>query len=181
MDIGTNIVDRFSHWNPQNKRISHGLSIIITSALVVPIMFIGLRILIHAGYSPYMVLPLFLLVIPVIFLHELVHASFQWLFGKQRPQLGFKFPFAYSKLHPNVSISRNQGIVSALSPFLLITSILLLAVFFVNPVYKVAFIIVVYLHTPTCSGDFHFTSWLLRHPSNTKLCVEGMDTVMFYE
>ncbi len=181
MAIGTNVVDRFSHWDPRNKRVAHGLGVIIASALVIPTMFIALRILIHAGYSSYIVLPFFLLVIPVIFLHELIHAAFQWLFGKQRPQLGFKFPFAFSKLRPNVSISRNQGIVSALSPFLLITSILILTALFVNPLSKVALIIVVYLHTPTCSGDFHFTSWLLRRPSNTRLRVEDMNTVVFYK
>jgi len=181
MMIGTNVVDRFSHWDPRNKRVAHGLGIVIASALLIPTMFVALWILIHAGYSSYIALPFFLLAIPAMFLHELIHAVFQWLFGKQRPQLGFKFPFAFSKLGPNVSISRNQGILSALSPFLLITSILVVTAFFVNPLAQVALIIVVYLHTSTCGGDFHLTHWLLRHPSNTRLRVEDMNTVMFYE
>lgn len=181
MATGTNVIDRFSHWDPRNKRVAHGLGIVIASALAIPTMFIALWILIHAGYSSYIVLPFFLLVIPAIFLHELIHAAFQWLFGKQRPQLGFKFPFAYSKLRPSASISRNQGIVSALAPFLLITSILIPTALFVDPLLKVALIIVAYLHTTTCSGDFHFASWLLRRPSNTRLRVEDMDTVIFYE
>lgn len=176
-----NVIDRFCHWDPRNKRVAHGLGIVIASVLSIPAMFIALWILIHGGYSSYIVFPFFLLAIPAMFLHELIHAAFQWLFGRKRPELGFKFPFAFSKLRPNVSISRNQGILSALSPFLLITSILVVTAVFVNPLAQVALIIVIYLHASTCGGDFHLTHWLLRHPSNTRLSVKDMDIVVFYE
>jgi hypothetical protein len=179
MPTDDEIIARFSHWDPKNKRVAHGLGIVIASFLAIPTMFAAIWILMNAGYSPYRVLPFSLLAIPVMFLHEFVHATFQWVFSKEKPLLGFKFPFAFSKLRPNTSISRNEAILSALSPCVLITSVLMAVAFFTTPLIQVALIIVIYLHASTCGGDFHLTHWLLKYPSNTRLGIEDTDIVMF--
>ncbi len=173
------MIDRYNHWDPHNKRATYTLMTLIIVVLIISVLPTVVWISLRSGYSPYMFLWFIPLIIPAMVIHELVHAAFQWLFSKKRPQLGFKFPYPYSKLRPNSSISRNQGAFSALSPFLLITSVLIVVALFMNPILQVAVLTTFYLHTPTCSGDFHFTSWLLKHPKNTKLRVLGFDAVLF--
>jgi len=172
-------VDSFSPWDPKNKGVAYRLGNIISLILAIPTILICSHILANAGYSPYLALAFFPLAIPTIILHELIHAVFQWLFSKQKPHLGFKRPFPYSKLGPNSSVTRNQGVLSSLAPLFLITLGLLLAVFFVSSLTRVALIIVAYLHASTCTGDLHFARWLLRQPSDTRLRVEDMTTVVF--
>lgn len=178
------IVDRFNHWDPRNKRASLLLGIAIIMIFVPLAIFLTFWILMTVGYySQYMglwfLILAILLVIPMTFLHELIHFTFQWLFSKQRPELGFKCPYPYCKLRPNSSISRNQGIFSALSPFLVMTPIFTITIFFVNPIAQVVLIIAICLEIPTFNGDFLFSYWLLKRPKDTRLAVVNFDAVLF--
>ena len=172
------LVDKFSHWDPRNKRITKGLGLVISIILAPPAIFMTIWILLTAGYSTYVGLLFFLLFAPVVFLHEIIHFSFQWLFSKRKPQLGFKWPYPYSALRPNTSISRDQGIICALSPFVLITLVFLIITPFVHPLAQAALIISTYLHAPTCSGDFVFTYRLSRNSKDVRLSVLDFEMVL---
>ena len=174
------IIGRFNHWDPRNRIATNGLGIFIAPLLAVPAMYFSIAILIRAGYSPYIVLWFFLLGIPAIFIHESIRIAAQWFLSKQRPQWGFRFPFPYSKLHSNVSISRNKGILCAMSPFLFITIVSLLLIPFSKPITQVALIMIVYVHTMIYTGDFNFTHWLLKHPKDARLRAEGFESIMFF-
>ena len=173
------LVGRFNHWKPQNKQATILLGITMLLIAAAPVIFITYWILTNTGYSPCLVFWFFPLAILMIPLHELIHFVFQWIFSKKRPQLGFKCPYPYSKLRRNSSISRNQGLISALSPLVLVTVVFIVTALFVNPIAQVALIIPAYLHASICSGDLVFTSWLIKHPKDTRLKVEDFETVIF--
>jgi hypothetical protein len=183
-------VDRLNEWSSERKRVTSRLDIVlIIVAVVIFFLFIPGKIqtLIQSGDSLYMSLRLFYLFIPVfialIVLHELIHYIFLWSFSKQRPQVGVKFPNAYAKLRAGASISRNQGLIGLLSPFLFITIFLITATFFVKPIAQVVLITLVLAHGTTCSSDFLVSIRLLRYRKNIRLaheyCEGGFETVLF--
>jgi len=131
------------------------------------------------GYPIYLILIAVGLLVPTVILHELLHFVFQWLFSHQKPRLGFKYPFPYSALSPNARISRNQGIFCAASPFLIISICLVLAAFFFNLNTKVILLSLAFIHIISCIGDFYFINWIRKFPSNSKLSVVGLVSILY--
>ena len=131
------------------------------------------------GHPPYWMFLVVILLIPGIFLHEIFHYLFQWLFSGLKPRLGFKFPFPYSALAPNACITRNQGVFCALAPFLFVTPILVLPSLFMSPLPKVLFWAWASLEAATCFGDFFTVSWLLRYPRHLKLANVNLSNALF--
>jgi len=174
-------IARFNHWDERNKRVTYGLGLVIVMSLGIPVWFLSIFILVGNGIA---YLKLFLVVpaaISTVLIHELVHYMFHWVFSKKRPILGFKRPFPYSKLRENSSISRNQGIVSALSPLIIITVVCVLLAIKGSPMTQLIFILTAYFHATICSGDIVSTNRLLKYPKDTRLRVEGDETVIFRE
>jgi hypothetical protein len=160
---------------PRNaRRIELGSSLI---ALFF-IMVLGV-LLSTSGHSPYWMLIVVVLLIPGILLHEICHYIFQWVFSGLKPRLGFKFPFPYSALAPNARITRNQGIFSALAPFLFVTPLLVLPSLFISFLPKIIFLAWASVEAATCFGDFFLIHWLLRHPKQLKLGNVGLSNALF--
>lgn len=119
------------------------------------------------------------LLVPAVFIHEMIHYSFQWLFSHERPRLGFKFPFPYSALAVGTRISRNQGVFCALAPFLFITLVLTLLSLCGDFIPKVIPLLLMCFHVASCMGDFLVINWLLRHPKDVKLGTVGLSNALF--
>jgi len=143
------------------------------------IVVIYVTLLSASGHSPYLVLIAGLLLIPTVFLHELFHYAFQWLFSRQRPRLGFKFPFPYSALAVGGRISRNQGIFCAFAPLLFVTLLLVLPALLVNFVPMLILLALASFHVASCVGDFLVIYWLLQHPKHTRLGTIGLSNALF--
>lgn len=136
-------------------------------ALLIAIVF-G-NILVSHGYNQWLLIWIVLLLIPGIFLHEVSHYIFQWFFSRKKPQMGIKLPFPYSVLSPKATITRNQAIVCALAPLILISTILsAVASTFTEPISTVIYGYVS-IHMATCWGDLLLIRWLLKYPKETKL------------
>lgn len=131
------------------------------------------------GYSTLWILLIVALLLPGTAVHELCHYCFQWVFSGQKPYLGFKFPFPYSALAPGTRITRNQAIISALAPFIIITPLLILPTFFVGFLPRVILLAWASVEAATCFGDFLFVVWLLKHPKNLQLGRVGLSNALF--
>ena len=95
-----------------------------------------------------------------IVLHELVHGLFLGVFTRERPRFGFTGLWAYAS-SPGWYIPRNQYLVIALAPFVLITLggvglLWLLPFSAVLPV-----VLVMALNAAGASGDLLLTGWIL--------------------
>ncbi len=64
--------------------------------------------------------------IAVLFLHELVHGLFYWLFSGQRPKFGLRGPFPYAAARVGVYFPRKQFLSIGLAPLVLLTAVGLL-------------------------------------------------------
>ena len=120
-----------------------------------------------------------LFVFPGIFLHEGSHYFPQWFFSKEKPYLGFKFPFPFSALSPSSSITRNQAIICALAPFLILTTILVIPALFVPLLFKILLLAWAFIELASCYGDFYLTYRLLKNPSNCLLKNVNNSNVLF--
>jgi len=119
------------------------------------------------------------LIAPIYVLHELSHFAFQWGFSHQIPRLSLKPPWPYSALALGVHISREQGVICAIMPFLLITSLLVLLSMVPNPQVKAILLMAAYIHVPTCAGDFLLIFWLFRHPKRLRYGTVGLANALF--
>jgi len=177
-------IARFNHWDESNKRVTYRLGIVMVGSLGIPVLLLSILILEANSIAYIAYFKLFLFVPVAIFtvlIHELVHYMFQWVFSKKRPILGYKSPFPYSKLRGNSSISRNQGIVSKLSPLIIITVGCVLLAITASPMTQVIFILTDYAHALICCVYIVSTNRLLKYPQDTRLRVEGYETVIFRE
>ena len=134
----------------------------------------------YSGLLSYIwILQLLVLLIPIIFLHELCHYVFQWRFSHRRPGLHFKFSYSYSTLTPNSRVTRNQGVFCAFAPFLFVTILLVFLSFFVGFLPKELFLAGTSIHAALCCRDFFLIRWLLKHPKQLNLGHIGLSNVLF--
>ena len=172
------LVDTLDFRDPAIKRQCYRLlvPIIILSS---PLFIVAIITLYTNGYSSYLELFLSLLIAivlmaPIYVLHELVHFVFQWVFSHEMPRLSLKPPLPYSALALGVDISRKEGAICALSPFLCITSILVLLSMVPSPQAKAILLMAANIHIATCVADFLFIFWLFRHPKHLRCGTVGL-------
>lgn len=109
----------------------------------------------------------FLVFIVIITVHELIHGFFFKLFtpnGKVR--FGFKAGMAYTT-SPGNFYSKGQMFVIAISPFMIITTILIIILYLLN-VSVLLFAIFAALHAAGCSGDFYYVYLVMTSPKGTQ-------------
>lgn len=116
---------------------------------------------------------------PGLFLHEGLHYLFQWYFSKEKPHLGFKFPYPFSALSPSSSITRNQAIWCALAPAIILTLILVIPALFSSLLFKILLLAWASIELAGCYNDFYLTYRLLKHPSNCLLKNVDLRNVLF--
>lgn len=178
------LIDTLDFREPETRRQCVRLSFPII-ILALPLLIIAIIILSSTGYFSYpefflSLLIALALIAPTYVLHEVFHFVFQWAFSHQIPRLSLKPPWPYSALALGVHISREQGIICALSPFVFITSILvLLSMIPNNPQAKAVLLMAAYIHAPTCAGDLLLTFRLFRHSRRVRLGTVGLANAFF--
>jgi len=148
------------------------------SIAIICVMAFG-AVLSANGYSTLWILLILALLLPGTAVHELCHYCFQWVFSGHKPCLGFKFPLPNSAWPLGARITRNQAIISALAPFVIITPLLILPAFFVGFLPRVILLAWASIEAATCFGDFFFVVWLLKHPKNLQLGRVGLCNALF--
>lgn len=131
------------------------------------------------GFTSLFILIIVGLLIPETIVHEYLHFLFQWYFSKEKPHLGFRFPFPYSALSPTSSITRNQAVLSALAPALVITPILVIPALFATFLFRILLLAWASIALATCYGDFYLVYRLLKNPSNCRLKNANLNNVIF--
>ena len=103
------------------------------------------------------------LLVLTITLHEAVHGVCFWLVTHERPTFGFMGLYAYA-VAPGWYLPRNQYLLVALAPLMLISlgGLLLLLVLPVAALAAVLFVIVT--NAASAIGDILVAAWLLRRP-----------------
>jgi len=177
------LIDTLDLLDPKTKRQCVWLSFPI-AILALPLFIKATIILLTNGHSSYLEIFLSLLIalvliVPTYVLHELFHFVFQWAFSRRIPRLSLNPPWPYSALALGTHISRDQGVICALSPVVFITSILVLLSMVVNPQVKVILLMMAYIHAATCAGDFLIVSWLFRHPRHVRLGTVKLTNALF--
>jgi hypothetical protein len=170
---------KYSSWEPKEIRTVHLIGFSIALIISLPLAFSIAFVWAAYGYEIRDVAWYLVMVPPIILVHELIHGAFQWLFGKKRPRLGFSFPFPYSEAPTGVSVSRDQGVVTALAPFLVVCCCLLPLPFVASPVLQVGILALFGLHTPCCTGDFRFAYVLMKYSRKTRVRTDGKANIIF--
>jgi len=152
---------------------------IIAGALsgVVAIGF--MRLLDSNGYNSLFVLLVAVLMIPGVVIHEYCHYIFQWLFSKKRPVIGFKFPYAYSALSQNSSISRNEAVIVGLAPLLVLSAVTVIPALFLDWLPKVILLSWASVHASLCFGDCFLVFKLVRHEASIRMKDDGLLCVLY--
>jgi len=120
-----------------------------------------------------------LFIFPGLVLHEGSHYIFQWIFSKKQPYFGFKFPFPFSALSPNTSITRNEAIFCAIAPVLTFIVILVIPALFTPLLIKILLLAWASIELASGCGDYYLTFRLLKHPPDIRLTNIDNSNVLF--
>ena len=164
-------ISTFDPLDTHNKRRSFFLyvPIIIIALVVFWVLFV------YFGFSKnnpnrFLITSIMLVgFILLTFVHEGAHFVFQWIFSRKKPKIGCKQLTPYSALAADVRVTRNQAILFSLAPFLFITPLLIISLFFASNFFRLVTITIGILEVASCSTDFLATYWLLKHPKKTWL------------
>ena len=115
----------------------------------------------------------------MIILHELAHGIFFWLFTRERPVFGLKFPHAAYAAAPDWYLPRNQHLVVGLAPFVLLTLAGAVLLPIVPAPVVPALLLIVVINGAGAAGDFMMVAWLLAQPRETLERDTG-DTITIY-
>lgn len=152
---------------------------LVTGIIALLVVMVFSTILELDGFTSLFILIVLGLLIPETAVHECLHYLFQWRFTKEKPHLGFKFPFPYSALSPTSSITRSQAILTALAPAFVITPILAIPAPFATFLLKVLLLAWASLALASCYGDFYLAYRLFKSPSDSRLKNVNLANVIY--
>lgn len=123
------------------------------------------------------VLLIIALFLVLVVLHEAIHGILFKIFAPDQPvKFGFKAGMAYAS-SPGTVFSRGQFIMIILAPFVVITTLLIVAMFVLpHGSYKYYLI----GHTAACIGDFYYVYLVLKKP-HLKYCMDTDVGMSMYE
>jgi len=105
--------------------------------------------------------------IAVLFIHELVHGLFYWLFSSQRPKFGFQGLFPSAAAPVGIYFPRKQFLTIGLAPLVLLTLVGLLLMMIV-PIALVPFLLFfVAFNASGAAGDLIMAIQLMSLSSDT--------------
>ncbi|UCG27380.1 MAG: DUF3267 domain-containing protein [Bacteroidales bacterium] len=119
-----------------------------------------------------------LLLIP---LHELIHAVIYKLNGAPKIKFGVRPEYyMFYVTADKFVIGRNQFLLVAFGPFLLISGLLVWCIIFFNPPLMWSFVICLFVHTTMCIGDFALAGFLMKFRENEIYTFDDMETGISY-
>jgi hypothetical protein len=104
---------------------------------------------------------LLLCIIFVLFIHEMVHGMFFWIFTKERPKFGLRGGYAYASA-PDWYLPKYQYIVVGLSPFLVISILGMLFATFLATSLLPYLLVIVSFNAAGALGDMIVVAWIMR-------------------
>lgn len=116
--------------------------------------------------------------VAVIVLHEGVHGFFFHLFTGHRPKFGIGPGYAYAAA-PGWYIPRNQYLVVALAPFLLLSLLGLILLTWLPPAGIPGLLLFLVLNDGGAAGDLAVAAWLLTQPASCLAQDTGQAIVLY--
>ncbi len=105
-------------------------------------------------------------IILVLYLHELIHASVFYFTHGQKPQIGIRGFVIFAAASKQI-ITRNQMIVNAMAPFIVISLIGLFLVLIIPVGYVSWVFIPTLVNAAAAGGDFMTLYFVKKHPANS--------------
>jgi len=131
-----------------------------------PVMFFGFDLLVYLG-----------LALSTFILHELIHGIFFKLGTDQK--VSYKFHgWALSASVKGIYFYKNHYLVTGLAPFVIISILMVLAMF-IFPMHAFMLYIILAVHTAGCIGDFYVVLKLLKYNKDTLIHDYGIG-MLFY-
>jgi hypothetical protein len=104
--------------------------------------------------------------VSTLFLHEVVHGLFFWLFTRSKPSFGLRTAYAFAAA-PNWFIPRNQYMVIGLAPLIVITFIGMAVLPYLPSGFLTAWWVSLTTNASGAVGDLFIVGWLLVHTSQS--------------
>jgi len=136
--------------------------------------------LFKSGYFPLLKTGAFCILIVFLMgcVHEAIHGILFWIFSGKRPRFGSKF-LLYTALAPGAYCSRNQAVVSALGPLLIITFLGLAFLLYVPVATIPVLLFFTFSNAASSIGDMVQSRWLLSHRRNVLFGFDGISSVVY--
>jgi hypothetical protein len=113
-----------------------------------------------------------LIYIIMVVLHELVHGAFFWIFTHSMPVFALRSYYAYAAA-PGWYLPRDQYLVTALAPLLLLDALALALLAVVPPGWFLILLVFTVSNTSGSVGDMYIAAWMLMHPPTCLAHDEG--------
>ena len=117
-------------------------------------------------------------VVGVMVLHEAIHGAFFWIFTKSKPVFGLKLLFAYAGA-PQWYIPRNQYAFIGIAPFLFMTIIGFLIIFFSSMLAGQLALFGMTMNAAGAVGDFYVCGKVLIQSRDVLINDTGVGFSMF--
>jgi hypothetical protein len=108
----------------------------------------------------------------VLFFHEIIHASVVFITHRQKPKIGVRGLIVYAAA-PESVLTKTQFIITALAPFLVISLIGCMLIFFIPLRFLSWIFIPTVVNAAAAGGDFMAVVWALKQPENTTFIDNG--------
>ena len=161
----------------KNKRIVNFGTIILTIIILMVFTFL----LEGKGLSIYWLLLTLISLVLLTPVHELCHWFFQWIVSRKKPRLGWASSFPYSALAEGTSTTRDQGIICALAPLVILTTILILISTAFTGLPRFLILASAAIEVASCFGDMYLIGWFLKHRRHLRWSTIDLANVLYEE
>jgi hypothetical protein len=114
-----------------------------------------------------------------LYFHEIIHATVVFITHKQKPQIGIRGLIIYAAA-PESVLTKTQFIITALAPFIVISLMGCMLIFFIPQSFLSWIFIPTVVNAAAAAGDFMAVIWALKQPKNAKFVDSGDITKAYF-
>lgn len=111
-------------------------------------------------------------VVLVLSLHELIHATVAFISNGQKPKIGMRGLVIFAAA-PDSQLSKKALIINALAPFIIISLIGIILIGIIPASFVAWIYIPTVVNAGSAGGDFQMVAWSLKHPKGTIYIDQG--------
>jgi hypothetical protein len=130
------------------------------------------------SFNIFTIIWLLAITVGYVLLHEAVHGIFFWLYTRSKPKFALRWYYAYAAA-PTWYIPRNQYLVTALAPLVVISVIGLLVITISPPALFLPIWFFITMNASGAIGDILVAVWLLFKPSSGMIRDQGDAITLF--
>ena len=115
-----------------------------------------------------------------LYFHEIIHASVVFITHRQKPKVGIRGLIIFAAASDSL-VTKTQFIINALAPFIVISIIGCILIFFVPQSFLSWIFIPTVVNAAAAGGDFMAVKWALKQPLGTKFIDYGDITYAYIQ